>query len=669
MRGFRNVAVVGAGTMGAAIAQHFLMKGLQVHLADANQAGLARGQGLVAASLDEAVARRLLDADGRAATLARLHPTTDLADLAGVDLVVEAVFEDLDVKRALFAQLEGIVRTDCVLATNTSSFRVGDVAAGLAHPGRVLGTHYFYHAAKNKLVELIAGERTDAALLAEVEAFYAGLGKTPIRTADAPGFAVNRFFVPWLNEAVRVYAEGLGSIPTIDAVARAAFGVGMGPFALMNATGVPIAQHAAEGLAATLGDFYAPAPRLVEQVAARADWNLDDCTVPHGGAEQPQVVRERLLAAALGCAAALASEGVCSATDTDLGARAGLRWPRGPFELMAAIGQDAIAGMVGALFARWGMPLPTLPFASSTPISLEWVQAEVHGDTGVIVFNLPDRMNALGEAVMAQLDAAWTRLEADPAVRRVFLCGRGKAFVAGADISFFLDAIDGHDLDRIHAFTVRGQQTLGRIAASAKPSVALLDGLAFGGGLELALACRYRLGTRNTLLALPETGIGIYPGLGGTQRSARLLGVGVAKSLIATGRRLDAGKALDLGLVDAVIEPPQRYADLAQLPLPTPQSGRQPQPGLEAAFADYRGEIDAATLAQPQLAPFARELARKAPIALATAMRLVDDGRVLPLADALQLELDGLHAIFATHDARAGLSSVLDGSRPSYAGH
>ncbi|MBK9668813.1 MAG: 3-hydroxyacyl-CoA dehydrogenase/enoyl-CoA hydratase family protein [Thermomonas sp.] len=668
MREFRNVAVVGAGTMGAAIAQHFLMKGLNVHLADMNQAGLTRGEGLVAASLDEAVTRRLLDAEGRAATLSRLHPTTDLADLADVDLVVEAVFEDLDVKRALFAQLEGIVRTDCVLATNTSSFRVGDVADGLAHPQRVLGTHYFYHAAKNKLVELIAGEHTAPDLLAEVEAFYAGLGKTPIRTADAPGFAVNRFFVPWLNEAVRVYAEGLGSIPGIDAVAREVFGVGMGPFALMNATGVPIAQHAAEGLAAKLGDFYAPAPRLIAQVASRTDWDLADPLIPLGGSEQPEAIRERLLAAALGCAAALVSEGVCSATDTDLGARSGLRWPRGPFELMAAIGQDAVAAMVAELFSGHAMKLPAVPFASG-PITLDWVQTETHGDCGVIVFNLPDRMNALGEAVMAQLDAAWTRLEADPAVRRVFLCGRGKAFVAGADISFFLDAIDGHDLDRIHAFTVRGQQTLDRIAASAKPSVALLDGLAFGGGLELALACRYRLGTRNTLLALPETGIGIYPGLGGTQRSARLLGVGVAKSLIATGRRLDAGKALDLGLVDAVIEPPQRYADLAQLPLPTPQSGRQPQPGLEAAFADYRGEIDAATLAQPQLAPFARELARKAPIALATAMRLVDDGRVLPLADALQLELDGLHAIFATHDARAGLASVLDGSRPSYAGH
>ena len=668
MREFRTVAVVGAGTMGAAIAQHFLMKGLIVRLADLNQAGLARGEGLVAASLDEAVARRLLDADGRAATLSRLHPTTDLAELADVDLVVEAVFEDLEVKRALFAKLEAIVRTDCVLATNTSSFRVGDVAAGLTHPGRVLGTHYFYHAAKNKLVELIAGDRTDPELLAEVEAFYAGLGKTPIRTADAPGFAVNRFFVPWLNEAVRVYAEGLGSIPTIDAVAREVFGVGMGPFALMNATGVPIAQHAAEGLAAKLGPFYAPAPRLVEQVAARQDWNLDDTTVVHGGEQQPEAIRQRLLAAALGCAAALVSEGVCSATDTDLGARSGLRWPRGPFELMAAIGQDAVAAMVADLFGRYALALPAVPFASG-PIALDWVQSEVHGDCGVIVFNLPDRMNALGETVMAQFDAAWSKLDADPAVQRVFVCGRGKAFVAGADIKFFLDAIDAHDLDRIHAFTVRGQQTLNKIAASAKPSVALLDGLAFGGGLELALACRYRLGTRNTLLALPETGIGIYPGLGGTQRSARLLGVGVAKSLVATGRRLDAAKALELGLIDAVIEVPRRFADLAQLPLPTPRSGRKPQPELQAAFADYHGELDAATLAQPGLAPFARELARKAPIALATAMRLIDQGQALELDAALQLELDGLHAIFATRDARIGLASVLDGSRPSYTGH
>lgn len=668
MRNFRTVAVVGAGTMGSAIAQHFLMKGLSVRLADTAAEGLTRGRRLIEASLGEAVTRRLLDAEGRETTLARLHPTLDLADLADADLLVEAVFEDLALKRELLGRLEGIVTRDCVLATNTSSFRVSDVAVGLAHPQRLVGTHYFYHAAKNKLIELIPGERSDPELLRELAGFYAELGKTPIRVADAPGFAVNRFFVPWLNEAVRLYEEGLGSMPGIDAVARTAFGVGMGPFALMNATGVPIARHAADGLAARLGPFYAPAKTLCRQVDSGCAWDLADGRVATGGSEQPEAIRRRLLGAALGCAAALVSEGVCDATATDLGARAGLRWPRGPFELSAALGKNVVAGMVGELFARWGLPLPAVPFAQASELALEWVQTEVRGATGLIVFNLPDRMNALGEAMLGQLETAWARLEVDPAVQRVFFCGRGKAFVAGADIRFFLDAIDAGDLERIQIFTERGQRLLARIEASAKPTCAFLDGLALGGGLELALACRYRFGTRNTSIALPETGIGIYPGLGGTQRSSRLLGPGVAKFLIATGRRVDAARALQLGLIDAMVNPLRHLRELAALQLPAPQSGRCPQPELEQAFAGYRGELDAATLASPWLAPFARELSRKAPLALATAMRLVDEGLALDLPAALALELAGLQTIFASRDARAGLASVLDGSRPQYLG-
>jgi enoyl-CoA hydratase / 3-hydroxyacyl-CoA dehydrogenase len=668
MRQFNTIGVIGAGTMGAAIAQHFLIKGLTVRLLDTGTPALLRGQQLIEASLDEAVTRRVLSAEARVAALARLQPTLDFADFADVDLLIEAVFEDLKLKRELFVRLEAVVREDCVLGSNTSSFRISDVAAGLKHPERLLGIHYFYHAAKNKLVELIPGFRTDLALVQELEGFYAELGKTPIHCADAPGFAVNRYFVPWLNEAVRVYEEGLGSIPDIDAVAREVFGVGMGPFALMNATGVPIARHAAEGLAARLGPFYAPAETLVRQVESGQDWNLEDWHVPHDGREQPEAIRRRLLGAALGCAAALVSEGVCDATAVDLGARAGLRWPRGPFELIAAIGVERVADMVEKLFPHYGLPLPALPFLHHAALRLDWVQTEVHGDSGFVVFNLPDRMNALGEAVMEQFEAAWNRLEADPAVQRVFVCGRGKAFVAGADIRFFIDAIDAGDLERIQSFTERGQRLLARIEASAKPTCAYLNGLTLGGGLELALACRHRLGTRNTMIALPETGIGIYPGLGGTQRSSRLLGLGVAKSLVATGRRLDAKQALELGLVDAIVEPVRQLRELAALPLPQAQSGRQPQPELESCFEDYHGELDAITLARPALAPFARELSRKAPLALSTAMRLMDEGRSRELPDALGLELAGLKSIFATRDARAGLASVLEGSRPQYVG-
>ncbi|MBS0574966.1 MAG: 3-hydroxyacyl-CoA dehydrogenase/enoyl-CoA hydratase family protein [Proteobacteria bacterium] len=668
MHPFHDIAVIGAGTMGAAITQHLLMKGLSVRLLDRDAAALARGRERIAASLDEAIARRLLDAPARAAMLARLQPTTAIADLAATDLVIEAVFEDLPLKRRLFAQLEAVVGADAVLASNTSSFRIGDLAAGLRHPQRVLGTHYFYHAAKNKLIELVATTDTDPAVLAAMEAFYERLGKTPIRTADAPGFAVNRYFVPWLNEAVRVLEEGLASIADIDAIASDAFGVGMGPFALMNATGVAIAAHAANGLAAQLGPFYAPAATLVEQAASGRDWPLDDHPLRGSGPRQPEMVRRRLLGAALGCAAALVSEGVCSATDTDLGARAGLRWPRGPFELIAAIGNAACAGMVGDAFAPWQLPLPAVPFAQPQALRLQWVRTQVHGRSAQIVFDLPDRMNALGEEVLAQLAAAWDAVSADRRVQRVFFRGRGKAFVAGADIRFFLAAIDAGDIARIEHFTRSGQDLLARIAASPLDTVALLDGMALGGGLELALACHYRLATATASMALPETGIGIYPGLGGTQRGARLLGNAVAKYLVATGRRLDAGSALELGLVDALIEPVADLAALDALPLPPAQSGRRPQPQLEAAFAGYRGEQDAAALASAALAPFARDLARKAPIALRTAMRLIDDGGQRPLAEGLALELAGLRGIFATADARTGLRSVVDGTRPTFSG-
>jgi len=665
---FHTVAVIGAGTMGSAIAQHFLMKGLEVRLVDNSQSGLERGRMLISHSLDEALKRRLLDQAGLEKTLARLSPTLDTRDVADCDLVVEAVFEDLQLKRRLLAKLETVVRPDCVLATNTSSFLISDVARDLAGPERVIGTHYFYHAAKNKLIEIIAGERSDPGLIDELEGFYAELGKTPIRTADAPGFAVNRFFVPWLNEAVRVWEEGLGSIAGIDAVARETFGVGMGPFALMNATGVPIARHSAQGLAAKLGEFYAPAGALVEQVDAGRDWDCEDRSIPGGGSEQPEAVRRRLLGASLGCAAELVSQDVCDPTATDLGARSGLRWPRGPFEMMLELGFDEARSCVDELFGRWHRPVPGVPFETRPEPLLEWVQHQVHDHTGVLIFNLPDRMNALGETVVEQLEAAWNALEQNERVERIFIVGRGKAFVAGADIKFFLDNMAAGTLDRIQRFTEHGQRLLRAFETSAKPTVSFLDGLALGGGLELALACRYRLGTRNTRLGFPETGIGIYPGLGGTQRTPRLVGHGVAKYLVASGAQLGAQRALELGLIDAIVDPVRHYAELAGVDLPEKQTGRRAEHELETAFADYDGSLDRATLEGGPLAAHAKVLARKAPIALANAMGLIDRGRELALDEALQLEIEGLQEIFATADAEAGLSAVISGRRPEFKG-
>lgn len=661
MRKIENIGVVGAGTMGAAIAQHFLMKGLGVTLLDQSAESTERGRQTISDSLGEAMKRRIISEEQFGKIMSNLTCSTEQSALKDADLVVEAIFEDLKVKQDLFKNLETVIRPDCILASNTSSFLISDISEGAKHPERIVGVHYFFHAAKNKLVEIIPGPQAEDSLIEDLVNFYSFHGKTPIIVKDAPGFAINRFFVPWLNEAARLLEEGFGSIKFIDQVARQVFGIGMGPFALMNATGVPIAMHAADGLAGKLGDFYKPSQILCDQVGAGNLWEEGDTTLHNGGSNDEDVVTSRLIGASLGVAAQMVSEGVIDATSNDLGTRAGLRWPMGPFELMNKIGVNQVGAMVKDLFSSWDMPLPDFAFSGSGPVELEWVQAKVKGDTGFIIFNLPDRMNALGETVVSQLDKCFRELDQNPDLNTIFILGQGKAFVAGADIKFFLDNIAANDLDRIQKFTEFGQEVLNRIQASDKTTCAFVDGLTLGGGLELALACDTRVGTSNTVIAFPETGIGIYPGLGGTQRSSRLIGKGLAKSLVATGQFLKAEKACAYGLIDQIIMPLYDFYDLADLNLTTRQAGKMDQSETEALFADFDGTFTADH-------PYAKVLSSKAPIALATAMKLMDDGAELLLADGLKLELAGLKEIFATRDAGHGLESVVKGFKPKFTG-
>jgi enoyl-CoA hydratase/3-hydroxyacyl-CoA dehydrogenase len=210
---------------------------------------------------------------------------------------------------------------------------------------------------------------------------------------------------------------------------------------------------------------------------------------------------------------------------------------------------------------------------------------------------------------------------------------------------------------------------LNKISASDKVTYAYLDGLTLGGGLELALACDYRIGTRKSTLAFPETGIGIYPGLGGTQRTSRLIGVARAKQLIATGQFINAKRAYAYGLIDAIIEPVLDWRELAEVFLDKAQAGRETETAEELAFAEFNGELNHPLLTQQGSEKLAKTLSRKAPVALKTAMDLIDQGFAMNLQDALQLELNALKIIFATEDARTGLSSILSGQKPNYTGN
>jgi enoyl-CoA hydratase/3-hydroxyacyl-CoA dehydrogenase len=677
----RPIGVVGAGNMGSGIAQKIATEGFPVVLVDVDRAAADRGLERIRTLLGQAVERKIFPRERADEVLARVRPSGDFAACESCDLVIEAVFEDLEVKRDLFRKLDALCSPETRLATNTSSFYVRDMAAVTRRPDRVVGLHFFYHPAKNRLVEVVPGRDTSAATTRWAWAFCEAIGKTPIASADAPGFVVNRYFVPWINEAVRLLDEGVADIPTIEAVAKEAFGIGMGPFELMNVTGIPIGMHAASTLGRELGPFYVPSPRLVRQAETGQLWPLGGTPAADTSAAQRAAIVERLQAVAFLVASQMVEEGVCNIEDADIGARVGLRWARGPFELANRVGVAAAGRQAEALAARWpGMAVPELlrrQVESGTPFRFQFVRLEVQDGLAEITLNRPDAMNALNEEVVEQLERAFDAADGRADVRTIVLRGAGKAFVAGADVKFFVRRMEEKDLDRIQRFTERGQALLARIDASRKLVITRLDGLSLGGGSELALCGDHIVATDRGSLGFPETGIGIYPGLGGTQRTTRRCGAALARWLVLTGDTADAATAHRMGLVDEVV----RADRIGERILEIHSTGERPlavRPDLDArleALAGFFEGVDVdellagtAQVADPAVAKSAARVRFKAPRACRLADRMIREGAAQGIEAGLAMEIAHLREIFGTADAYEGLTALLAGRRPAFTG-
>src|SRR6476646_474201 len=547
----RTLAVVGAGNMGSGIAQKMATEGFDVILVDVDDQKVARGIATIERTLKEAVDRGIMRADRTTAIRERVHGTPRFDDLRDADLVVEAVFEDRALKQHVFTQLESVCHPDAILATNTSSYLVSDVASAVKTPERVLGLHYFFHPAKNRLVEVVAGSATDPAAVARAWALQEQLGKIPIASADASGFVVNRFFVVWLMEGIRMLEERIANAITIDEIAKRAFGVGMGPFELMNVSGVPIALHASTTIGNAFGPLYGPSELLRRQVESGQPWSLSGTV----DAAVEQAVSDRLVAGIFLAAASLVDEGVGTKEDVDIGARVGLRWARGPFEMMNRLGTAHALELTTMLAARWHMKAPAALAKSGSrnePVPIELVKSRTDDGVTTITINRTDVMNALNESVGQQLQSAFMRAHDDGRTAGIVIAGAGRSFVAGADIRFFIRNIEHQELSRTAAFPETMEGMLRAIQDCPKPFVARVHCRALGGGVELALACDYIVATPNATLGFPETGIGIYPGLGGTRRTTRRIGVGLTKWLVFTGQVIGADEALAIGLIDAI---------------------------------------------------------------------------------------------------------------------
>jgi len=269
MHEIQSIGVVGAGTMGHGIAQVAAQSGYGVVLVDAAPQALERGVAQIGKSLDKLVAKGKLTAEQREQTLARLRPESGLAALAAADLVVEAVVEKLEVKRAVLADLDRICQPHTILATNTSSISITKLAAATARPEKVIGMHFMNPVPLMQLIEVIRGLATSQETYDAVDAASRAMGKTPVEVHDAPGFVSNRVLMPMINEAIYCLYEGVGKAEAVDEVMKLGMNHPMGPLALADLIGLDVCLDILRVLHEGFGDpKYRPCPLLVKMVDA-----------------------------------------------------------------------------------------------------------------------------------------------------------------------------------------------------------------------------------------------------------------------------------------------------------------------------------------------------------------------------------------------------------------
>ena len=625
MPAIETVAIIGSGNMGSGIAQKSAQEKFDVQMVDREEKWVNRGQEIISNLLNQALERRIFSNEQIDSIKSRIEGVVGTENInPNTDLVIEAVFEDFEIKREVFSILDNVCDENTILASNTSSLSVNDLARATNRPDRFIGLHFFYHPAKNRLVE----------------------------------------------------------------IACKAFDIGMGPFALMNLTGPSIALHATDYLAEQLETpRYKGTSILREMVANSKIWEIDDNTEYDESIEK--IVKQRLLGQVFTVAAQIVDEEICSKEDVDRGAKVGLRWNKGPFELANEIGIIEACRMAKDYCGIANLNIPNMLKIQKEidePFNFSYVDINITKDVATIILNRPEAMNALNIDLVNELGGKIDELNLRDDVSTIIIEGSGKAFVAGADVKFFVDKIRDDSFQEIYDFTAFGHEVLSKIENSPKITIALTTGLTLGGGLELALSCDYRIGTNKTQMRFPETNIGIYPGLGGTQRTVKICGVEIARYAVLAGNFLNAETAEAFGLITHLVNQNNVTKTISEIMANgKPNNKYRGQPidyeNKNVIFAksfycdDNMKEIlngskpnNTSGLEESMILRQMKSISYTAPIALKTAANLLEiaNSENITLIDGLSQELENLEKIFTTADALEGLSALIEGRRPSY---
>ena len=660
-----KAAVVGAGTMGGEIAQAVAAADIDVVLKDVDQkfvdVGLEKAREVTQGQLGRLVKKEKItqeDADRQLeATLGRIHGTTSYDDFGDVDFVIEAVPERMEIKEAVFRELDDATPGHAILASNTSSLSVTTIGEATSRPDKVLGFHFFYPASVMPLLEIVLGDDTSPETVAAAVNFAQKIRKQPITCADEPGFVVNRILNSSVSEVWRAQEEQGLSLKKVDEQIQGANLAPMGPFFLVDLLGLDTVLHVAEYLNERLGDrFYVHKgmQRLVgdEQLGAKtggSGFYKDGEPQVEGENDPPAELPDLMGVKAVREACLVLEEGIAQTRAIDLGmmAGAGMDPRRGilpplmrcdiegldtvlekmekaytdhgdrfepPAILKRLVAQGRLGQKAGQGFFPW--PQPSEGFTDPP------VQLEKRDGYAIAWLNNPPA-NSLSPDVIKAIAKVWEHVEGDDAIRAlIFASGNPLLFCAGADIKAFtkMDEAGGRELIEL------GHGTLRAFERSSTVTIAAVNAIAYGGGCELAMACDVRIAAQSALFSQPEINLGIIPGFGGTQRLPRLVGENKALEMNLSGDAILAEDAYAFGLVNDVV-PDHELLDTA--------------------------------------VAWARKLGQQAPLAVEHIKKVSAAG---DLDEGIEAEKQAFATVFQTEDAREGIGAFLGKRSPKWSG-
>lgn len=653
-RTIRKIGVIGSGNIGPDIALHFSQNlysdGVPVVIVDIVQAALDAGSKKAESKMAKTAEKGIFKKEVADAIFKNMLFTTNYETLSNADLVIEAAFERIDVKNKIFARCEEVCPKTAILASNSSHMVPDEIFDKMKDKSRCVVLHYFFPAERNIAFEIIPAKETDPALVDYMMKFYEFIGKVPIYVKGRYGYALNPIFEGIFLAAALIVEKGLATVKQADAIAQKTLGMGVGPFTAHNlAGGNPLTQHGLMGMTSTIMPWYRSPKILDDQVKSGKPWE----TAGRGekvdySSEIYETVSNRVIGAYFGMACEIVGSGITNISDLDLGVDVGLVIIP-PFGMMNKMGIKRSLELAEA-YAKENPGFKVAEILkkqaeSGKPWKIPVVLREDKGEVAIVKIRRPKVLNALNKDVFEQLKEIFTGLQKDPKIKGAILTGFGtRAFVSGADIGMLAAQKTAKEAEEA---CLNNYSVLSLIENLGKPVICALNGLAFGGGNEVAMACTARIAKKGqkVLVGQPEPKLGFIPGAGGTQRLPRLVGIEKAWPILRNSNPISSAEAKEIGLIQEEVEGDLIEAALNWVKNILSEKVKVPSiPKGPIAIPPKLPEVEIGHLSRK-----IDELLQKA----------ILEGAKMTLEDGLKLEAKIFGECFSTQDRNIGIDNFM----------